>query len=347
MYFSTLCLATALLARFGVEACSRVTYNAGVDDRFVIGRSMDFVASTNASIYTFPAGLQRNGSVGANSLQWTSKYGSMVTAMYDSVAIDGINTEALTGSVLYLGPSDYGQRNASRPGVAIGFWLQYFLDMYSTVDEAATALQKMDIQVVTATLVPGVSSVGHISLSDKSGDNLILEYLDGKLVMHQGKQYPVMTNDPTFDEQLAIAAYWKPMSNYSLPGTGTPSDRFVRLSYYNGLVPQSGDLVTAVATTAGMIRAVSVPFVPESQINKGLDVWPTLWRVYYDVKDMMFFYESAVAPISIYMSLGDYDLSSKGKVQRLDLADADWEDRYGDMKGKFVESKPFAPVGGV
>ncbi len=111
--------------------------------------------------------------------------------------------------------------------------------------------------------------------------------------------------------------------------------------------PESKDLMSSVAATAGMIRAVSVPFVPESQINKGLDVWPTLWRVYYDLKDMIFFYESAVVPISIYMSLDDYDLSSNGTVKRLDLADADWEDRYGDMKGKFVQAKVFAPLAGT
>ncbi|KAK7902928.1 hypothetical protein LTR67_002574 [Exophiala xenobiotica] len=335
-----------LLSSLGVHACSRVTYHADVDDRITVGRSMDFVASTNSSIYQFPAGLNRTGSVGDNSLQWTSKYGSVVTTMYDLVSIDGINTEGLTGSILYLGQSDYGPRNASRPGVAIGLWLQYFLDTYPNVAEAATAVQTMDMQVVTASLVPGVSSTGHISLTDKSGDNMVIEYLAGKLVVHHGKQYQVMTNDPTFDEQLAIETYWEPISNYSLPGTSTPADRFVRLSYYNRISPESKDMTSSVATVAAMVRSVSVPFVPESQINTGLDVWPTLWRVYYDLKDMAFFYESSVEPMSFYMMLSDFDLSSKGTTKRLGLADANWEDRYGDMKGKFSGAQPFKPVGG-
>ena len=101
-----------------------MTYSAGVDDRITIGRSMDFVTSTNESIYIWPAGLARNGSVGQNSLIWTSKYGSMATVMYDTLVVDGMNTEGLTGSVLYLGVSDYGTRNVSRPGIALGFWLQ-------------------------------------------------------------------------------------------------------------------------------------------------------------------------------------------------------------------------------
>jgi penicillin V acylase-like amidase (Ntn superfamily) len=207
------------------QACSKVTYHANVDNRITVGRSMDFVTSTNASIYIFPAGLERNGSVEVNPLRWTSKYGSMVVSMYDKVSIDGINSAGLTGSVLYLGPADYGERNNSRPGLAIGFWLQYYLDTYSSVAEAAADLNTINLQVVTKSLVPGVSSVGHVSLTDSTGDNLILEYLNGTLVSHHGEQYSTFTNDPTYDEQIAIWEYWKPMSNYSLPGTQTPAGK--------------------------------------------------------------------------------------------------------------------------
>lgn len=103
--------------------------------------------------------------------------------------------------------------------------------------------------------------------------------------------------------------------------------------------------MTSVATTAAMIRSVSVPFVPKSEINTGLDIWPTLWRVYQDSKDMVFFYESAMVPISIYMQFSDYDFSSTGKILRLGLAEAQWEDLYGDMKGKFTNATAFVPLG--
>lgn len=217
----------ALLSILVTQAlsCSRVTYHAGVDDRITVGRSMDFVASTNSSLYIFPAGLDRNGSVGENSKAWTSKYGSMITTMYDMVSIDGMNSEGLAGSLLYLGVSDYGARNTSRPGLAIGFWLQYFLDLYPTVAEAAEAIQSEDIQIVTKALVPGVSSTAHLAITDKSGDNMVVEYIDGKLVVHHGKEFPVMTNDPSFDDQLTLTTYWDPIANVSLPGTGSPAGK--------------------------------------------------------------------------------------------------------------------------
>lgn len=36
-----------------------------------------------------------------------------------------------------------------------------------------------------------------------------MEYLDGKLSIHEGKEYRVMTNSPRYDYQLAINDYWK------------------------------------------------------------------------------------------------------------------------------------------
>lgn len=218
-------MATALLLLTEAWACSRVTYHANVDDRITVGRSMDFVESTNSSIYVFPAGMKRNGSTAENPIMWTAKYGSMVTTMYDHVSTDGMNSAGLTGSVLYLGESDYGPRNKSRPGLAIGLWLQYFLDQYSTVTEAVDAMNNTNIQIVPADFVSGVSSTGHVSLSDKTGDNLILEYLNGQLVMHQGRQYPVMTNDPAFEDQLALDKYWDPIASVSLPGTSSPAGK--------------------------------------------------------------------------------------------------------------------------
>ncbi|KPI36279.1 uncharacterized protein AB675_7372 [Cyphellophora attinorum] len=310
-----------LLLSGAAEACSRVTYHAKVDDRITNGRSMDFVASTNSSIFVFPAGLNKNGSVADNPLKWTSKYGSMIVTMYDKVSIDGMNTEGLTGSLLYLGASDYGARNTSRPGLAIGYWLQYYLDQFATVSEAVADLNKTNLQVVTAALVPGVSSTGHISLSDKSGDNAVFEYLDGALVVHHGKQYQVMTNDPSYDDQLALDRYWEPISNVSLPGTSSPADRYVRLSYYNRLSPDSADLA-------------------------GVDVWPTLWRTYQDPHDMAFFYESAVMPISVYMFYSDFNFKKGAEVMNLPLREYNWELLQGNMKSNFTKAEPFTPIGG-
>ena len=269
--------------------------------------------------------------------------------MYDTAVVDGINSKGLSGNFLYLADANYGTRKPSLPGISVGAWLQYFLDSYATVDEAAKDLYTADgrekFQVVTAELIPGTPSLGHISLADASGDNLILEYLDGVLTIHHGKQYTVMTNAPSYSQQLAIMEYWLPIGNQSLPGTRRPADRFSRLSYYNNVTAVSSNMEQSIAITASMIRAVSVPITPSIP---GLpDVATTLWRTYADTRALKYVWESAVEPMFLWIDLPDFNLSPSGQVLLLDLQ-VDPYSRVGNMKSSFVPSAPFVffPVGG-
>lgn len=326
-------------------ACSRVTYDAGPGDgnRVVVGRSMDWLTSTNSSVFAFPAGLARSGSAGNNSVNWTSKYGSVILTTYDVSTCDGMNDQGLVANLLYLADADYGTRNMSMPAMSLAIWPQWFLDNYATVAEAAADLYTADgqekFQVRTQALVPGVSSVMHVSLADASGDNLVLEYIDGKLVSHHGKQYNVMTNEPSFDKQLAINEYWAPISNQSLPGTDRPADRFARLSHYMSLVPGATERVSALATTAGMMRAISVPMEPIN-INTP-NICPTLWRTVSDTKDLVYYYESALDGSFFWVDLNELDLSQNGTTMSLPLVGVDWQQRVGDMSGKLVKTEPF------
>ena len=78
------------------------------------------------------------------------------------------------------------------------------------------------------TLPNGKKAAGHLSLADASGDSAIFEYLGGKLIIHHNRKYTVMTNSPTFDQQLAIDAYWKGINGLNFqPGTISSADRFV------------------------------------------------------------------------------------------------------------------------
>ena len=56
--------------------------------------------------------------------------------------------------------------------------------------------------MVTMKAPTGEAGTVHLSVSDASGDSAIFEYIDGKLVIHHGKQYQVMTNSPIFSEQI-------------------------------------------------------------------------------------------------------------------------------------------------
>jgi penicillin V acylase-like amidase (Ntn superfamily) len=120
-------------------------------------------------------------------------------------------------------------------------------------------------------------ATGHLSISDASGDSAILEYLDSKLVIHHGPQYRVMTNSPTYDQQLALNAYWDLIGgDKMLPGTISAADRFVRLSYHLKASPKFKDRDLAVASAFSQIRTISVPLGMSDPDHPNIS--STLWR---------------------------------------------------------------------
>ena len=94
--------------------------------------------------------------------------------------------------------------------MGISIWTQYVLDNFATVREAVDELKKETFRI-DAPRMPngGPESTLHLAITDETGNTAVLEYLDGKLSIHEGKEYRVMTNSPRYEQQLAINDYWK------------------------------------------------------------------------------------------------------------------------------------------
>src|ERR1700704_2729908 len=189
-------------------ACTRTLY-VGADNMVITGRNMDWIEDMASDLWVFPAGLKRDGAAGPKSVQWTSKYGSVVVSAYEASSTDGLNEKGLVANLLYLAQSDYGKGDGSRPFLSIMAWPQFVLDNYASVAEAVEALRKEPFQMLAPALSDGTAAALHLGVSDSSGASAVFEYLGGKLTLHHGKQYTVMTNSPIYDQQLAIDDYWK------------------------------------------------------------------------------------------------------------------------------------------
>ena len=89
----TIAVALAAIASMSVqqtEACTRATY-IGPDNTVITGRTMDWKEDLKSNIYLFPRGMKRAGANSGNTIHWTSKYGSVITAGYDIGTSDGMN----------------------------------------------------------------------------------------------------------------------------------------------------------------------------------------------------------------------------------------------------------------
>ena len=100
----TIAVALAAIASMSVqqtEACTRATY-IGPDNTVITGRTMDWKEDLMSNIYVFPRGMQRAGYNKGNTVNWTSKYGSVIAAGYDIGTCDGMNEIVLVACLLFL-----------------------------------------------------------------------------------------------------------------------------------------------------------------------------------------------------------------------------------------------------
>jgi choloylglycine hydrolase len=184
--------------------CTRALYVAK-DNAVITGRNTDWGEDMASNLWAFPLGLPRDGAAGTRSIKWQSKFGSVVTSGYESCVIDGMNEKGLVANLLYLAESDYGTPSDEKPCISLAAWPQYVLDSYATVAEAINALSDEPFHFVVPLLPNGRPGLTHLAISDPTGDSAILEYVEGKLTIHHGKQYTVMTNSPIYDQQLELA----------------------------------------------------------------------------------------------------------------------------------------------
>lgn len=345
---NSFCLLLCALLLFGVsnpsDACTRVVYK-GPSNTVITARSMDFSMEIPANLWLFPQGMKRNGEVGSNSVEWTSKYGSVIASSWDIGTSDGMNEKGLVANMLWLVQSKYPafEKDGSKKGLAISLWAQYALDNFATVAEVVKGFEKEEF-VIVSDFIPGTDkfTTVHLSLSDASGDNAILEYVGGKLVIHHDAAYTVMTNDPLFEEQLAIRNYWKNIpGNIFLPGTNNASDRFVRAYHYINAIPQTDDTRVAVASVFSVIRNCSVPYGISTEGFPNLS--STRWRTVADQKNKVYYFENVLTPNTMWVDFSKLDFSPKGKVMKLAL---DENQTYsGESSTSFKKAKPFQFVG--
>ena len=223
--FITTLLVAGMLTTY-TQACTRVVY-LGKNGMVVTGRTMDWKEDLKSNIYVFPRGIERAGADKGNTIHWKSKYGSVITAGYDIGTSDGMNEKGLVANLLYLTESDYYRPNDTRPVMGISIWTQYVLDNFATVDEAVKELSKETFRIDAPDMPNGAKSTLHLAISDASGNSAIFEYIKGKLIIHEGKEYQVMTNSPSYEQQITLNNYWQQIGGLvMLPGTNRAADRF-------------------------------------------------------------------------------------------------------------------------
>ena len=313
----TAALAATLLAGQPVaDACTRVLW-VSPDNQVFVGRTQDWTEKAGHAFRLFPRGGQRVGAVAENPHRWTSRYGSVVLTAYDMGTHEGVNEKGLSAHALYLAEENsFPQRDPRQPGIGVMQWVQYYLDNYATVAEAVEAQRSWTFQIEPLVLPNGFPTLVHVSLSDRTGDSAVVEFIGGKARIHHDRRFTVMTNEPTYDKQIENLKQYRTFGgDKALPGDRTPSDRFVRAAYYASQLQTPASPAEGAAFMFSVIRNISVPFGAGDP--KRPNIASTIFRTVIDHTGGRYFFESTYAPNVVWIDYSKLDFSKGSREQEL------------------------------
>lgn len=135
----------------------------------------------------------------------------------------------------------------------------------------------------------------HVAIEDPTGDSAILEILDGKFVVHHGREYNVMTNDPPYDWQIThLEQYQDFGGSREIPSGIEGADRFVRLAYFTRHLPEPKSSYQGVGYALSAIHSVAVPFgAPYYGRGGEKGAYPTWWTSVTDLKNKRYYFNWA------------------------------------------------------
>ena len=297
--------------------CTRVIW-PDANGAVVVGRNMDFHQDLHTNLWKLPRGIERDDRV-HGKLTWKAKYGSIVAGVYDLLSTDGMNEKGLAGHILWLAESKYGDPDDSRPQLAMSVWLQYYLDNFATVADAVEWTKANNPQVIPMDDPTGGSQPAiHLALDDAQGDSVIFEYIDGELKVHHSRDYLVMTNSPSYDQQLELVKKFQGLGGDDpLPGTCNAPDRFARALYYVNHQNQPADSEEAVAAMFSIIRNAAQPYRTPDPGKP--DASQTLWQVVCDLTKLRYIFGSTSRPNIVWVDLPEIDFTEGSGEAKVDL----------------------------
>lgn len=156
------------------------------------GRNYDWEACRAMIVHTKPnAGYESVSTCCLDFLGFDESYtpdGSMMERMQTLAAIyvplDGMNEKGLVVADLMAGDKEQTHQRTEKPDLTTTTAIRLLLDKAANVDEAVALLRQYDMN-------SSIDSAHHLSIADASGNSVVVEYVDGEMLVTETK---VVTN---------------------------------------------------------------------------------------------------------------------------------------------------------
>ena len=340
-------IALSAVALMGIQTaspCSRVVFLGDSTTNYVmVGRTLDWRTPIPTNLYVYPRGVEKQSMPSGPMLTWTSQYGSVVAVGYDGGVTEGMNEAGLVVNGLFCKGTIYKEAigNNDMPVMSLSMFVSYFLDNFATVGEVSAWLADNQFAIFGKTFDGGTASTLHWAMTDKSGETLVLEYVDGNLNLYKSRDLQVMTNDPPMPQMQAIDKYWQGVGGVNmLPGTVRSADRFVRALFFIKRVPDNVGYDAALGSLASIMGTVSVPYGYE--IVGEPNVSSTQWRSIADSPGGKYYFKFADSLSTFWVDLSRMMLNPGAPILKLDTSKH--TDFSGCVNHLFKKSAGFTPM---
>lgn len=188
------CLVLVVVVSVGGTSQACTTFCLKHQDGLVLGKNLDWMVEDGLVIVN-KRGVSKASSADSGAVTWTSKYGSVTFNMYGrEFPMGGMNEAGLVVENMWLRDTAYPPVD-SRPSFRELQWIQYQLDTAATLSDVLSSDKRVRITPVSVPL--------HFFVCDRNGDCATVEFIEGKMVYHAGKDLPVpvLTNS-TYDSSL-------------------------------------------------------------------------------------------------------------------------------------------------
>jgi penicillin V acylase-like amidase (Ntn superfamily) len=210
------------------------------------------------------------GGAQANSLRWTSKYGSVTFNQFGrEFPLGGMNEAGLVIEELN-GPAQYPSAD-SRPTLNELQWIQYQLDNHRSVKEVLKSDRTLRVSRLLFNL--------HYLVADRKGNAAVVEFIDGKMKSFTGDDLPaaVLSNN-SYEESLRYLRSYQGFGGERIVSNGPESsERFVRaataLREYNWL---------------GQTPLIDQAFV----VLRSVEQSDTQWSIAYSIRSSRIFFKT-------------------------------------------------------
>ena len=319
--------AFVLMAAFAdSNACTHITLK-GPNGTVISGRTMEWagfdmemrlvIVPPGAELKSLPMTDKKAG------MSWKAKYGFVGVDMLKLAFDEAMNEKGLSSQSLYLpGFAKYqeydpAQADHSITAPDLNKWVA---SRFATVDEVRAALTSGKVRVVPFVHPAFGGSVPlHWAITDASGKEIVVEYVDGQLQIYDAP-LGVMTNSPPYSWHLTnLRNYlnlrpvdWKEVkidgmtltpigvgsALLGLPGDITPPSRFIRAVAFSQTARKTKGGYDTVTELFRILDNFNVPAEksdPAELEKLGLKPLPyggTQYTIAFDLKSLVLYYHT-------------------------------------------------------